>query len=111
MTVIYFCVIDACHSGTSLDLPYLYRIDTGIQKQKQEEEENLANIIKLSGCRDNQTSADAYIQGKYQGALTFAFLKCMGDLNYNFTPKHLVQRCKHYLNSNNYPQIPTLNFL
>lgn len=103
-----FCVIDACHSGTALDLPYLYRIDTGIQKQRQVEE--LANIIKLSGCRDSQTSADAYIQGKYQGALTFAFLKCMSDLEYNFTPKHLVQRCKHYLNSNNYPQIPTLTF-
>ena len=103
-----FCIIDACHSGTALDLPYLYRTDTGIQKQSESGE--LANIIKLSGCRDSQTSADAYIQGKYQGALTFAFLKCMEDLDYNFTPKHLVQRCKHYLNSNNYQQIPTMTF-
>ena len=103
-----FCIIDACHSGTALDLPYLYRIDTGVTQQR--EPENIANIVKLSGCRDSQTSADAYIQGKYQGALTFAFLKCMDDLDYNFTPKHLVQRCKHYLNSNNYPQIPTMTF-
>ena len=103
-----FSIVDACHSGTALDLPYLYRIDTGVTQQR--EPENIANIVKLSGCRDSQTSADAYIQGKYQGALTFAFLKCMEDLQYNFTPKHLVQRCKHYLNSNSYPQIPTMTF-
>ena len=103
-----FCIIDACHSGTALDLPYIYRTDTGVKQQRNVE--NLANIIKLSGCRDSQTSMDAYINGKYQGALTFAFLKCMDDLEYNFTPKHLVQRCKHYLNSNNYEQIPTMTF-
>lgn len=103
-----FCIIDACHSGTALDLPYLYRTDTGIKQQR--DVENLANIIKLSGCRDNQTSMDAFILGKYQGALTFAFLKCMDDLDYNFTPKHLVKRCKHYLTANNYEQIPTLTF-
>lgn len=103
-----FSVIDACHSGTALDLPYIYRIDTGIQKQGNVE--NLANIVKVSGCRDSQTSADAYISGKYQGALTFAFLKCMEDLEYNFTPKQLIQRCKYYLNGNGYPQIPTLTF-
>lgn len=103
-----FSIVDACHSGTALDLPYLYRTDTGVKQQRTPE--NLANIIKISGCRDSQTSADAYISGKYQGALTFSFLKCMEDLNYNFTPKQLVQRCKLYLNSNNYPQIPTLTF-
>ena len=103
-----FSIIDACHSGTALDLPYLYRTDTGVQQQRNPE--NLANIVKISGCRDSQTSADAYISGKYQGALTFSFLKCMDDLNYNFTPKQLIQRCKLYLNSNGYPQIPTLTF-
>jgi metacaspase-1 len=103
-----FSIVDACHSGTALDLPYLYRIDTGITEQRSKE--NLANICKISGCRDSQTSADAYINGKYQGALTFSFLKCMDDLNYNFTPKQLIQRCKYYLNNNGYPQIPTLSF-
>lgn len=103
-----FSIVDACHSGTSLDLPFLYRIDTGIKLQRPSEE--LANIIKMSGCRDSQTSADAYINGKYQGAMTFSFLKCMEELDYSFTPQQLVQRCKHYLNTHGYPQIPTMTF-
>lgn len=106
-TCTLFAIVDACHSGTSLDLPYVYRTDIGLQKHRNED--NLANIIKISGCRDTQTSADAFINGKYQGALTFSFLKTMDELDYNFTSKQLVSRVKSYLNSNGYPQIPTLS--
>ena len=102
------CMVDACHSGTVLDLPYVYRIDTGIHNN--EIKENLGNIVKISGCRDNQYSADAYINGKYQGALTFAFFKTLEEINYNFTCQQIIGRIKSYLNSNNYPQIPTLSF-
>ena len=102
-----FSIVDACHSGTSLDLPYVYRVDTGIKVNRPEE--NICHAVKISGCRDNQTSADAYINGKFQGALTFAFIKTMEDFNYNFTSKQIVRRLKNYLNSNNYPQIPTLS--
>ena len=53
-------------------------------------EDNLANIIKISGCRDTQTSADAFINGKYQGALTFSFLKTTSKLTEPF-PKGTVE--------------------
>lgn len=102
-----FSVIDACHSGTSLDLPYVYRVDTGIKTHNNKD--NLCNVLKISGCRDSQTSADAYINGKYQGALTFSFLKTMDELNYCFTSKQIISRIKKYLNENGYPQIPTLS--
>ena len=36
-------------------------------------------VIMLSGCQDYQTSADAYIGGQYQGALTHAFLQAMNE--------------------------------
>lgn len=102
-----FSLIDACHSGTSLDLPYVYRTDTGIQTNRNDE--NLCDVLKISGCRDNQQSADAYINGTFQGALTFGFIKTMDDFNYNFTSKQIINRVKTYLNNNNYPQIPTLS--
>ena len=102
-----FCIVDACHSGTALDLPYVYRIDTGIETHRTEQ--NLANILKISGSRDSQTSADAYINGKYQGALTFSFLKTMDELDYCFTSKQIIAKLKEYLNQSGYPQIPTLS--
>ena len=73
--------------GTSMDLPYVYRCDTGIQNYRNDE--NTCDVIKISGCRDNQTSADAYINGKFQGALTFGFIKTMEDFDFNFTPQQM----------------------
>lgn len=102
-----FSIVDACHSGTSMDLPYVYRCDTGIQNNRNDE--NTCDVIKISGCRDNQTSADAYINGTFQGALTFGFIKTMEDFNFNFTPQQIINRVKSYLNTNNYEQIPTLS--
>jgi hypothetical protein len=33
----------------------------------------------ISGCRDDQTSADAYVDGKYQGAMTASLMKSIKD--------------------------------
>lgn len=81
------CLIDACHSGTmtrSLDNPtkqqprYLAP-PKDIQFRSESKELPIRKIgtraielnhVLLSGCRDNQTSADAYIDGKWQGAFT-----------------------------------------
>jgi hypothetical protein len=102
-----FVVVDACHSGTSLDLPYQYRSDQGFIVEKSLD--NLANVIKLSGCRDDQTSADAHINGRYQGALTAAILKSMEVLKYNFTAKEIITQCELYMTANEYTQIPILS--
>ena len=108
LTCSLFSIIDACHSGTSLDLPYVYRFDKGIVQQKPPE--LLANIIKISGCRDHQTSMDSYINGSFQGALTACFLKSVKDLEYNFTCFQLIRQIKSYIYGGNYKQIPTLSF-
>lgn len=39
---------------------------------------NQQKHLLLSGCRDDQTSADAHIDGKFQGALTATFVDCVG---------------------------------
>jgi metacaspase-1 len=110
-----FSIIDACHSGTSLDLPFIYRCDSnnieehGIEEHGIEEE-NVASVCKISGCRDNQTSADAFINSKFQGALTFTFIKTLNDFRYNMTPKQIISRMKNFIIQNGYTQIPTLAF-
>ena len=37
------------------------------------------NHILLSGCQDNETSADAYLEGDFHGALTFNFCKVVRE--------------------------------
>ena len=75
-----FVVMDCCHSGTILDLKYLYTRDYlgRITLKTQNYQDLNANIISISGCKDTQTSADTFepdVQtGKWeaQGALTYA---------------------------------------
>ena len=101
-----FSIIDACHSGTSLDLPFVYRTETGLEEHGTEQD--ILDVCKISGCRDNQTSADAYINDKFQGALTFTFIKTLEDFRYNMTAKQIICRMKNFLKQNGYSQIPTL---
>lgn len=86
-----FFICDACHSGTILNL----RHSTELQLSREQTTktpnfeanytlatypayvETKANVVSLSGCRDNQTSTDAYVNKSNQGALTYAFLKSL----------------------------------
>ena len=101
-----FSIIDACHSGTSLDLPFIYRVGSGFEEHGPDLD--CLEVCKISGCRDYQTSADAYINDKFQGALTFTFIKTLNDFRYNMTPKQIIERMKNFLKQNGYSQIPTL---
>ena len=90
------CLIDCCHSGTMLDLKYRYI------KEEDNEIENKhsnirSNIIMISGCRDVQTSADAFMSGKWAGAMTNAFLNTMKKYNYNITCFHLLKTMRQFL--------------
>jgi len=69
-------VLDCCHSGTGLDLPFTF------YRGQWSEEDNpcfcAGDIQLISGCEDNQCSADA--QGRYgeaAGAMTTALCDCV----------------------------------
>lgn len=146
-----FVVFDCCHSGSAIELPYMYRSDedgnvslvdnvkqglnlmsdvsnllhggltmnkvsdarellTGakslfrnLKRMGQPQEEGLGeeyfvedwknerkNAFMLSGCRDDQTSSDANIDGANVGAMSWAFLKVMNN-NPNQT---FIQVCR-----------------
>ena len=70
-------ILDSCHSGTCIDLPYVNSYDSqGNLALKTTEKNTNCNttydIFMISGCRDNQLSIDIYEKDKkkFCGALT-----------------------------------------
>jgi hypothetical protein len=164
-----FVVMDCCHSGSAVELPYVYRTDAdgnislldnlkaglklvgdahsliargfsfdkmgeakqllagatdffhGLKHAATAEEEGLDDnefvgqygsenkvVTMFSGCRDDQTSADASIEGESCGAMTWAFLECMGrepGASYVQT----LQMTRKLLDESNYTQVPQLS--
>ena len=62
----------------------------------------------MSGCKDTQTSADAYVDGKYQGAMTASLMASINDDQYT-TWVALHQAMLAWLNKGGYDQIPQLS--
>lgn len=64
-----------------------------------------ARWIVISGCGEHQTSADAYINGKYVGAFTcYAILTLQKGMTY----REWFSGIRKYLPSTNFDQCPTL---
>lgn len=106
-------LIDACHSGSILDLKYMYNFDKNnscnIENTLQEPK---CNVIMISGCRDNQTSADAYVldvntrRNAFQGAMTASFITNYSD---EISTIDLITKMRDWLRVNNYNQIPQVS--
>ncbi len=82
------CIIDACHSGTMTreiigEKPRFLTPPTdiafrGINRDlpvKKIGQKSLLNHVLISACRDDQAAADAFIEGKWQGAMTYSLTK------------------------------------
>ena len=75
--IIFVC--DACHSGSILDLKYSWQSDKQCNIENRYCELKSKTIL-ISGCRDDQTSADAFNllnDGKHVGALSACILNTL----------------------------------
>ncbi|GBC59986.1 hypothetical protein DENIS_0928 [Desulfonema ishimotonii] len=66
------------------------------------------NHILWSGCRSDQTSADAYINGAYNGAFTYYFCKHMRETGGSISRANLLERIRKSLRYNGFSQVPQL---
>jgi len=148
----FTAIFDSCHSGTALDLPYIYKADSGQYKNAHKAEgggfinrfkknkggitksitsevsyqakkkargaisralnTTKADVIMFSGCRDEQTSADASIGGQATGAMSYAFIgtlqRCQGTISY----ADLLHGMRDFLHNGpkKYTQMPQLSY-
>ncbi len=64
--------------------------------------------ILLAGCQENQTSADAWINNRYQGAMTYALAYTLSQANYDITYEDLIKRINDFMDRAGYTQNPQL---
>jgi len=108
-----FAVLDCCHSGSALDLRYMFSApEYGkiIVSQDDKYPKTLGSVIFLSGCQDNQTSADTVdIKNMPSGALTNALLEVWEKYGVNIKFKYLLWDIRTSLKNSSYEQIPQLS--
>lgn len=145
-------LFDSCHSGTALDLPYVYSTKgivkepnllkdygtgaldaflqyergniggalsslTGLVKkatsgktdrnQVIQKKASPADVISISGCKDDQTSADASEGGQMTGAMSWSFIKTLQE-NPNQSYLSLLNNMRALLSAK-YSQKPQLS--
>jgi hypothetical protein len=122
-------VMDCCHSGTGMDLPFLFNQVGGKMQIIQNNSKSYKSLLgkkiyALSGCRDDQTSADAYNvysvlsdtnpkfeisnSNKAGGALTSTLLKLLNsNSSLNFT--NILPSLQTNLKNSYFSQIPLLS--
>lgn len=127
-------ILDSCHSGSGtramLNMLEEYRrprflnpkqirnvvlegdeMERARQKRKNQREKHPESGMKeilLSGCKSNQTSADAFIEGDYHGAMTYHTIKAIRDAKYKITYAGLHRRLEAMLGDANFDQAPQL---
>lgn len=102
-----FAMFDSCFSGSVLDLKYQYldslNYDNYTENEKQLETQG--NVFMISGCTDNQTSADAFINKRACGAMTWSFLEAAKEKK-GCTWRELIKLMRDKLKTSEFTQIP-----
>lgn len=108
------CVFDCCHSGTIGDLRHRMS-EFGQCTIENTTSECWSNVFILSGCKDTQTSADAFgvsTVSEFTGAMTSCLLDCLkyreqlhsGDV----TAYRLAKDVRRLLRYRGFTQVPIL---
>ena len=118
--------LDTCHSGTGLKVMDLapgrkikYIPPPSIEAFKQAIEAEKAGKGKVSrrkaikanhalwsACKANQTSADALINGKYNGAFTYYVYADVKATDNSLKPKALLAKIQADIKANDFDQVP-----
>ena len=126
--------LDCCHSGSGLDQAdtlYTPKVTVAASGEpgrflpmpadiEQEIVENGLEVrafktsrdinrsaVLIAGCASHQTSADAFIEGQYQGAATYALRRALEDGNVSY--RDIVDDMTEFMVTNRFTQLPQLD--
>ena len=114
-------LLDCFHSGTLMDLPFVFTADPNAPTSYAPSTANqcCGDIIMISGCQDSQTSADAVganfttpaeHPGQAGGACTNALQDTiLNNEDGKLTYTQVLDRMRQALTSRNFTQIPQLS--
>lgn len=105
--VTLFAMFDSCFSGSVLDLKYQYMDSLNYDKytENAKQLETPGNVFMISGCTDNQTSADAVFNNKPNGAMTWSLLESLNQKP-QCNWRELVTNMRTLLKTSRISQIP-----
>ncbi|KAL7548510.1 hypothetical protein ACHAWF_011789 [Thalassiosira exigua] len=102
-------LMDMCHSGTGLDLPFDYNVNSRRWKEDINPAHSAGDVVLFSGCEDSQTSAD--VQGGFGksagGAMTMAFMGAYQEVPCS-TYHEFLSAVKRQLKRKRFSQRPQL---
>jgi uncharacterized caspase-like protein len=112
-------ILDCCHSGTGMDLPYKFKLEpdgkTASLKKKSSfrmPKLSAADVVMISGCMDTQTSADigAGSAGNQAaaGAMTTAF-KTVIEAHATGDYYTIIHQMRVFLQGRGFKQVPQLS--
>ena len=123
-----YVILDCCHNGTGCDIRYKYEDfslllrpatarTSPVWRTQQKAftdgkyTDTAGDVYMISGCRDEQTSADAYINNAFAGALTytvFAILRANQATIRTYSWSSLLRDLRYFMRVNRYDQIPQI---
>jgi len=100
------CLLDCCHSGTGLDLPFM--LTSSGWKEETNPYHSRGDVVMLSGCEDMDCSADASDRyGNPGGAMTTALCDALQG-NRSLTYRDLLTALRRNLQRRGFTQRPQL---
>jgi metacaspase-1 len=118
-------VLDCCHAGTGLRGPagparplrarclrppadIDHRPTRDVALRRFGERASRSGAILLAACRDDQASADAYIDGDYHGAFTYCLCESVAAAGPEASYRDLIAEVRRRLRDTQFDQVPQL---